>query len=48
MKTYAAKVQTSNRCTHRCSYRYIYRCREIQLEMLERCSWRKVLNLRLR
>lgn len=44
MKTYAAKVQTSNRC----SYRYIYRCREIQLEMLERCSWRKVLNLRLR
>lgn len=42
MKTYAAKVQTSNRCTHR------YRCREIQLEMLERCSWRKVLNLRLR
>lgn len=21
MKTYAAKVQTSNRCTHRCSHR---------------------------
>lgn len=28
MKTYAAKVQTSNRCSHRCSYRYIYRCRD--------------------